>query len=128
LFYIGGVLYAVGVAATKVAFLLFYIRLFPSPALRRVALPLLAITLIQGLIFTFLFIFQCSPVSYAWTQWDGTGKGKCLNFDVGAVLHAITNILLDFLIFALPISQLWKLNLSQKKKIQVLFMFGVGFL
>ncbi|KIW12140.1 hypothetical protein PV08_09415 [Exophiala spinifera] len=127
LFYIGGVLYAVGVAATKVAFLLFYIRLFPSPALRRVALPLLAITLIHGLIFTFLFIFQCSPVSYAWTQWDGTGKGKCLNFDVGAVLHAITNIILDFLIFALPISQLWKLNLSQKKKIQVLFMFGVGF-
>ncbi|KIW39114.1 uncharacterized protein PV06_08922 [Exophiala oligosperma] len=127
LFYIGGILYAVGVSATKIAFLLFYIRLFPSPILRRVAFPLLAITLLHGLIFTFLFIFQCSPVSYAWTQWDGTGKGKCLDFDLGAVLHAITNILLDFLIFALPITQLWKLNLSHKKKIQVLSMFCVGF-
>ncbi|KAJ9629141.1 hypothetical protein H2204_008930 [Knufia peltigerae] len=127
LFYIGGILYAVGVSATKIAFLLFYIRLFPSPILRRVAFPLLAITLLHGLIFTFLFIFQCSPVSYAWTQWDGTGKGMCLDFDLGAVLHAITNILLDFLIFALPITQLWKLNLSHKKKIQVLSMFCVGF-
>lgn len=52
----------------------------------------------------------------------------CLDFDLGAVLHAITNILLDFLIFALPITQLWKLNLSHKKKIQVLSMFCVGFL
>ncbi|KAK5232368.1 hypothetical protein LTR99_010524 [Exophiala xenobiotica] len=127
IFYIGGVLYAVGVACTKVAFLLFYLKLFPSQTLRWMAYPLLVITLIHGIIFTFLFIFQCSPISYAWTQWDGTGHGKCLNFDLGAVLHAATNILLDLLIFALPVTQLWNLNLSRKKKFQVMAMFGVGF-
>ena len=92
------------------------------------AFPLIAICCLHGIIFTFLFIFQCSPISYTWTQWDGTGKGSCLDFDVGAVIHAVSNILLDFLIFALPMSQLWKLNLSRKKKFQVLVMFGVGFL
>jgi hypothetical protein len=128
IFYIGGILYAVGVACIKVAFLLFYLKLFPSQTLRWVAYPLLVITLIHGTTFTFLFIFQCSPISYAWTQWDGTGHGKCLNFDLGAVLHAATNILLDLLIFALPVTQLWNLNLSRKKKFQVMSMFGVGFL
>ncbi|OQV03581.1 hypothetical protein CLAIMM_08606 isoform 1 [Cladophialophora immunda] len=127
IFYIGGILYAVGVASTKVAFLLFYLKLFPSKTLRWVAIPLLVATLIQGTTFTFLFIFQCSPISYAWTQWDGTGHGKCLNFDLGAVMHAITNILLDLLIFALPIWQLWSLSLSKKKKFQVMSMFCVGF-
>jgi len=127
IFYIGGILYAVGVASTKVAFLLFYLKLFPSQTVRWVAYPLLVITMIQGIAFTSLFIFQCSPISYAWTQWDGNGHGKCLNFDLGAVLHAGTNILLDFLIFALPVTQLWNLNLSRKKKFQVISMFGVGF-
>lgn len=61
-------------------------------------------------------------------QWDGVADGKCLNFDLGAVIHAIINILLDVAIFALPLTQLWGLNLSRKKKIHVMLMFSVGFL
>lgn len=117
-----------GVASTKVAFLFFYLKLFPSKLLRRIAWPLIIVTCCQGIAFTVLFIFQCNPISYAWLQWDGTAQGTCLNFGLGAVLHAGTNILLDLLIFALPISQLWKLNLSRKKKLQVMSMFAVGFL
>lgn len=113
---------------TKMAFLLFYIRLFPTDGFGRIAYPLLAITFMQGTIFTFLFIFQCSPISYAWTQWDGEAEGTCLNFDIGAFLHAIVNIVLDLLIFALPVFQLRKLNMSKKKRYQVLSMFAVGFL
>ena len=128
IFYIGGIIYAVAVAVTKMAFLCFYTRLFPSSPLQKVAYPLLAITFVQGTIFTFLFVFQCTPISYAWMSWDGEAQGKCLNFDIGAVLHAIINITLDFVIFLLPVRQLWKLNLSQKKKVQVLLMFAVGFL
>src|ERR1700754_1106854 len=112
MFFIGGITYALAVSATKAAFLLFYIKLFPSKTFRWVAFPLLTVTLLHGIIFTFLFIFQCSPISYAWAQWDGTGKGKCLSFDLGAVIHAVTNILLDMMIFALPIWQLWNLSLS----------------
>ncbi|KIV93225.1 hypothetical protein, variant 3 [Exophiala mesophila] len=128
IFYIGGIIYAVAVAMTKMAFLCFYIRLFPRSTLQKWAYPILVITFIQGTIFTFLFIFQCSPISYAWTSWDGESEGKCLNFDVGAVLHSIFNIVLDFIIFFLPMRQMFQLNLSQKKRVQVLLMFAVGFL
>ncbi|RVX66017.1 hypothetical protein B0A52_10104 [Exophiala mesophila] len=127
IFYIGGIIYAIAVAMTKMAFFCFYIRLFPRSTLQKWAYPILVITFIQGTIFTFLFIFQCNPISYAWTSWDGESEGKCLNFDVGAVLHAIFNIVLDFIIFFLPMRQMWQLNLSQKKRLQVLLMFAVGF-
>ena len=113
---------------TKMAFLLFYIRLFPTSGFGRIAYPLLAITFVQGAAFTFLFVFQCKPISYAWTQWDGEAEGTCLNFDLGAFLHAVMNILFDFLIFVLPVVQLRKLNMSKKKRWQVLSMFAVGFL
>lgn len=85
--------------------------------------------LLQGIIFTFIFIFQCSPVAYAWTHWawDSTGAGKCLNFGLGALIQSVVNIVLDFAIFALPVTQLWNMNLSKKKKLQVMSMFGVGF-
>jgi hypothetical protein len=121
-------MYVAAVALTKVAFLLFYIRLFPTKKFGRIAWPLLAITVIQGVIFTFLFIFQCSPINYAWLQWSDDARGTCLNFDIGAFLHAIFNIIYDFLIFALPVFQLKKLNMSKKKRWQVLSMFAVGFL
>ncbi|KAI1615002.1 hypothetical protein EDD37DRAFT_400218 [Exophiala viscosa] len=128
IYYIGGVFFVVGLTTIKTTFLVFYLKLFPSPAFRRMAIPLLVITLLHGTTFFFLFIFQCSPINYAWTLWVGQGQGKCLDFGLGAVLHAVMNIMLDFLIFALPISQLWNLNLSRKKKVQVIAMFCVGFL
>ncbi|KPI37839.1 uncharacterized protein AB675_3044 [Cyphellophora attinorum] len=128
IFYAGGLVYVTGVAVTKMAFLCFYIRLFPTPGLRRVAFPMLALTGIQGVIFLFLFAFQCSPVAYTWLQWDGEAEGSCLGFEVGAAIHAIVNIILDFAIFALPMFQLRTLNLSKKKRWQVLLMFAVGFL
>ncbi|ETN45870.1 uncharacterized protein HMPREF1541_00051 [Cyphellophora europaea CBS 101466] len=127
IFFIGGVIYVAAVAMTKMAFLLFYIRLFPTLKFGRIAYPLLALTFVQGTIFTFLFLFQCSPINYAWLQWDGEADGTCLNFDIGAAIHAIVNIILDFLIFALPVFQLRKLNMSKKRRWQVLLMFAVGF-
>jgi hypothetical protein len=108
------------------AFCCFYIRLFPTKKFLRIAYPLLATIFVQGVIFVFLFIFQCKPISYAWSSWDGEAEGECLNFDVGAAVHAIVNILLDLLIFLLPIFQLRKLNMSRKKMWQVLLMFAVG--
>jgi hypothetical protein len=128
LFYIGGILYLVGVALTKCAFLCFYLKLFPSSTLRRIGQVLIALVATQAIVLGVLFIVQCSPVEYTWLQWDGEGQGKCLNFDTGAVAHNVLNIVFDLLIFAIPMSQVFQLNLSLKKRIQVSLMFVVGLL
>lgn len=71
-------------------------------------------------------IFVCSPVSYAWEQWDGEHTGKCINNNSLAFAHAAFNVLLDFVALSLPVPQILGLQLSMRKKVGVLLMFGVG--
>jgi hypothetical protein len=76
--------------------------------------------------FVFSCIFLCSPISLAWTQWDGEHTGKCNNNNALSYANASIGILLDLVALSLPIPQIWKLQLSLRKKIGVLLMFSVG--
>lgn len=51
-----------------------------------------------------------------------------MNLEAFIYTHAALNIALDVWMLALPASQIWRLNLSWKKKIGVLAMFGFGIL
>jgi hypothetical protein len=72
--------------------------------------------------------FQCLPVPGAWTAWDGTFKGKCINLNLLWWLAAAVNIAFDLGVMSLPFWPLRKLQMSLKKKIQIGLMLGVGFL
>ncbi|XPS79832.1 hypothetical protein M3J09_011803 [Ascochyta lentis] len=76
--------------------------------------------------FGFAATFVCTPVSFAWKQWDGEHTGKCINNNSLAFTHAAHSIFVDFVTLSLPITQIWKLHLGMKKKIGVLLMFSVG--
>jgi hypothetical protein len=78
--------------------------------------------------FVVVLAFQCVPVPGAWTAWDGTFKGKCINLNLVWWLAAGLNIAFDLGIMSLPFWPLRKLQMSLKKKIQIGLMLGVGFL
>jgi hypothetical protein len=61
-----------------------------------------------------------------WTGLDGKHKGHCGNNNALAFSHAGVSILFDLAILALPVAQIWGLQLKTKKKIGVLLMFSVG--
>lgn len=63
-----------------------------------------------------------------WTFWSGETQGHCINAFVFRCIFASFNIVLDIIVMLLPIPALLKLNLSKKKKIQVVAMFCVGLL
>lgn len=73
-------------------------------------------------------IFQCTPISYTWTGWRNETEGHCLNIYIQAWVSGILNVVLDIAVILLPIPHLLKLNLSRKKKLQVVAMFSVGML
>jgi len=73
-------------------------------------------------------IWQCSPISYAWDVWTGERKVPRVNINALVWAWASINIALDIAVIILPMPQLLKLNLSRKKKIQVIAMFSVGLL
>ena len=81
-----------------------------------------------GVTYVILNAFQCWPISYYWTGWDGEHVGRCIN-DVAIVnSSAGISIGVDIWMLVLPATQIARLKLHWKKKIEGAMMFGVGIL
>lgn len=126
--YVNEVLYFTQVFAVKVSILAFYLRIFPYTTIRRVIWGTIVLSAICIIIFDFITIFQCRPISHYWTGWNGDEPGSCLSINAITWAIAAASIILDFWMLALPLSQLKKLQLHWKKKIGIALMFSVGML
>ncbi|GLI79413.1 hypothetical protein PoHVEF18_007746 [Penicillium ochrochloron] len=77
------------------------------------------------LMFTFISIFQCSPIK---AYWDVSPKYpyKCL--DGGSIVFSasVINIFTDFLVTALPMPLIWSLKLPARQRLAVISIFGLG--
>lgn len=127
-FYVMAILYFALQTCLKLSMIFFYLRIFPTKGVRKSLWATVTFTVFFGLVFVFVTIFQCQPISYFWTKWDHTSSGKC--FDINAITwsSASINIALDVWILGIPLSQLKKMNLDWRKKIGVGMMFSVGIL
>ena len=125
-FYIMEILYFAQVALLKTSILFFYLRIFGHSSIKIPILGTLAFNALYGIVFIFIAIFQCQPISYYWTNWDGEHEGTCMNVNAIAWANAGISIGVDFWMLALPLSQIRSLNLHWKKKVGVAMMFLVG--
>jgi hypothetical protein len=125
-FYVMEILYFSQVALLKLSLLFFYLRIFPGPKIRRLLWATIIFDVCFGVVFVFIAIFQCRPISYYWKNWDGEHEGTCLNGNSLAWSNAAISIILDAWMLGLPMSQLVSLKLHWKKKIGVAMMFVVG--
>lgn len=125
-FHISACLYFVDTALVKLSIICFYLRIFPARTTRRWLLGTFICTVVWTAAFILITVFQCWPVSYFWTQWDGTQSGSCLDANAIAWSHASINIALDIWILAVPLWQLRALQLHWRKKLAVALMFCVG--
>ncbi|EXF86204.1 CFEM domain-containing protein [Colletotrichum fioriniae PJ7] len=105
LFFVEELLYSFVVAVTKLSILIFYLRLFAETWFRVVCYVMLGVTTVYGIGQILGIVFVCSPVSYNWTQWDGEHQGKCGNVSVMAFINGGVNIVIDFILFILPVTQ-----------------------
>ncbi|KAL1648509.1 hypothetical protein SLS61_006833 [Didymella pomorum] len=126
LFWISEIAYFSTLGFIKLSFLLFYLQIFPEKRFRKIVWAVIYFQIASMVAFGFAATFVCTPVSFAWKQWDGNHTGKCINNNALAFTHAAHSILVDFVTLSLPITQIWKLHLGLKKKIGVLLMFSVG--
>lgn len=108
------------------SFLCFYLRIFPRRELKLVIYSLLVFSVLYIIAFVFTTLFNCTPVSYIWTSWDGEHTGKCINFHIFAWVHAGINIVFDIVVILVPIPELVRLSMSMKKKVYIMMMFSIG--
>ncbi|KAL1883977.1 hypothetical protein Daus18300_000085 [Diaporthe australafricana] len=112
---------------TKISILLFYLKIFPKREIKIAIWTLVGLNIVYLIIFEIISIFQCRPIQGAWLRWDGEFEATCNDINMQGWWAAGLNLVLDLGVLILPLPELARLNLSMRKKIQILSMFCVGF-
>lgn len=117
----------IGIALAKVAIVSLYLRTFPGPRFRAVALTTLALIIIPTLAFLFVLIFQCSPVSFAWGGWTlDSSPSQCLNAEVIAYVKQAFDIGQNIILILLPVPVLRQLSMGFRAKLGTMVVFALG--
>ncbi|OBT73679.1 hypothetical protein VF21_06164 [Pseudogymnoascus sp. 05NY08] len=126
IYYWDELMYVAIVPLTKISIIFLYLRIFREKSFLYFAYALIAANVAYLLAFEAISIFQCWPIPGAWRAWDGTYQAKCRNVNLQGWMSATFSIILDVLTLVLPLPSLYKLEMSMKKRIQIMMMFSVG--
>ncbi|KAH2907221.1 hypothetical protein LV164_008177 [Aspergillus fumigatus] len=119
-------LYLSIIPLTKISICLFYLRVFPARPFRMMTYIVIGLNTGFLIAFVLISVFQCRPIKGAWLHWDGEGHYSCNNINAQGWSAAAINMVLDLIVMALPLRELYRLNLSLRKKLFVMSMFSLG--
>ncbi|TDZ27798.1 hypothetical protein C8035_v008745 [Colletotrichum spinosum] len=112
----------------KASILFMFLRIFPGRKFRIILWATQVFNLMVGLAFVLATIFQCSPISLAWTFWTGDFEGHCINIGITGASQCAVNIVLDIWLLILPATQVRNLNIKRRRKLAYMLMFSLGLL
>ncbi|RJE22605.1 integral membrane protein [Aspergillus sclerotialis] len=87
----------------------------------------LAFVALCCILFTFIDIFQCSPVKAYW-EVNPKYPHSCMNGGAIVFAASVVNIFTDFLATVLPMPLIWSLKLPTRQRLAVISIFGLGIL
>lgn len=102
--------------------------MFPARPFRITTYVVIGLNAGYLIVFVLISVFQCRPIKGAWLHWDGEGHYSCNNINAQGWSAAAINMVLDLIVMALPLRELYRLNLSLRKKLFVMSMFSLGVL
>lgn len=110
----------------KSGVLLMYWRLFPTPFIRRACIGIGVFSVLWCIAVVFPNIFRCAPVRKAWQPLNPEGScsehiGRWIGTQDG-----IPEVITNFLIWLLPIYEIWRLSTTLRKKIAISAVFGLA--
>lgn len=112
----------------QLSILAFYLRIMVEKKLRTIVWIFIGLVVAFGIANVFSMVFQCTPIKFFWDGWRGEMKGFCgVDVRLFGFVRGAVEIFLDLAILTMPLPMLAKLNMSSKKKLQVMSMFCVGF-
>jgi hypothetical protein len=71
-------------------------------------------------------VFECDPLTGTYEKWNGLHPTECINTNAQVIAMAGINIILDLIVFFLPIPKVLKLHISNKERLGVCVTFLVG--
>jgi hypothetical protein len=91
----------------------------------------MVLTVLAGLVFMFLMLLQCKPLSYFWTRayMDPSIPGYCISIDIIITMtyvYSAFSALCDFTVGILPIFLVHKLHMKRQTKIAVMGILSMA--
>lgn len=116
------IVYIWALATLKLSQLALYLRVFAQELQWHVYI-VGSTVIVWAVVFNFLFVFLCKPISQQWTV---NRTGKCIDQILLLKMLILTNMITDLMIVALPVRSVWNLHMRKTEKFAVLSCFGLG--
>lgn len=113
--------------AAKISIGLFLLRITILPLQRRIIHVVMCLSVLTGIVFFFVTLLQCTPISYFWNR---NQKGACVNVYVVIVLtycYSVVNGVCDFTFGLMPVWLVWGLmNMRRSEKLVLIPILSMG--
>jgi hypothetical protein len=123
-------LYVLTTAVAKLSIGLYFLRLASKKYQTRIIYTTMVTVMVYSTMYFFFLLFQCSPVSFIWTQYEN-GDGTCLGTNTianVAYAHAAMSAVTDWSFGILPVFFVWKMKMTPRTKFSVILILSLGFL
>ena len=116
-------MYGVAVTAVRLSVLFLYRRIFPTPKVGRVTLGFIITCLAWWLVHTITLLLLCLPPQ---KFWEPQRKGHCFPFVHFFLGITVVEIILDFFVLFIPVSNILGLQMTPQKKVSLCSIFLLG--
>jgi hypothetical protein len=128
--FLGELLYAPLSALIRSSIAVFLLRIARAKLHRAIIYGALGITWSLSVVYFFILLFQCWPVSHFYEQVLGR-DGTCLNKNIvpsATLAHSIISACTDIVLALLPVLILWNVRLNKRTKIGIATLLSLGLL
>lgn len=132
--WVEGFLWALEIPLVKIAILIFYRRIFTGNQrwFRWAFWIMITYSVLWGIATLIIVLVQCVPVPFFWNraylfyELDPPDKGSCLQTRPSQVPSALLNCIGDLMLLLLPFPVLLRLQMNLGRKLELMFIFGLG--
>lgn len=116
---------------SKVSIGLFLLRVTVKKIHKWIIYAAMSITVLTGVVFFFVTLLQCTPISFFWTRFtpDAPKGAFCIPIDVIIALtflYSACAIISDFTFAILPIFLVWGLNMPVRNRVMLIPVLGMA--
>ncbi|OBT81791.1 hypothetical protein VE02_09625 [Pseudogymnoascus sp. 03VT05] len=120
--------YVLSNMALKLSISIFLLRLAVTRASRIIIYVIIGVVEAYSAFYFFLFVLQCRPSSYFWTQYTG-GTGTCVSPKVtvdATYAYSAISCVADWGLGLMPIFLIWHIQMDMRTKMSVAAILSVG--
>ncbi|KAH8429788.1 uncharacterized protein LDX57_007460 [Aspergillus melleus] len=121
LLYVFLIFYLLAPPTVKLCLLCLYKRIFVSSRFLILVYFMIVTISVWATVTVFMGIFLCNPISAFWTE-----EGHRMSLGKFSIGYGVVNIITSFLVWMMPIPNMWRLQLRMAQKIALTLTFALG--